>query len=589
MKKRAADIIMETLVENAITDAFCVVGGGAMFLNNALALNKKIKTVFNHHEQASSMACEGYARLSGKPALCCVTSGPGGTNAITGVMGAYQDNIPMVIISGQVRYDTTVCECNLPIRQRGEQEFDIINSVRNMTKYAKMLTDAGSIRQEVQKAVDIAMSGRRGPVWLDIPLNIQNAQIEESDLLPILPPPATVECSEQDAQKIFNILKAAKRPCILAGSAIRSADVRDDFLSFLNKWQMPVVSAACVADNLYNDHPLYFGTTGMIGTRSGNFVIQNADVILVLGSRLGYKQTGFAQENFASKAKIIMVDIDEGEPKKPGLRINTFIHSDLKSFFEKASTLPNFTVADEWLRYCNKLKERFGLFGDIEHQAPKERVSAQEFWEMYYHKEKADNIVMLGNSSCVHGKLNMSAKTKNQRVLVNINCGSMGCDIPPAIGAAVAAEKEVTLVTGDGSFMMNIQELATIAHNKLPVKIILFSNEGYGAIRQTCKTYFKGFNFGCDSQGLSFPNFAKLADSFGFPYRLCKNTAEIENAIDWINGEKSFAFLEVLQKLDNPTAPRLMSRLKDDGTFEKPSFEDMYPFIDKEEIKKFML
>ncbi|WP_424244266.1 acetolactate synthase-1/2/3 large subunit [Elusimicrobium posterum] len=592
MKKRVADIVMDTLAQNNVTDAFCVVGGGAMFLNNALGVSKKIKTIFNHHEQGSAMAAAGYARYNqNKMALVCVTSGPGGTNALTGVMGAYQDNLPMIVISGQVRYDTTVCECELPIRQRGEQEFDIVNSIGNMTKYRKMVTDPKEIKREVKKAIDIAMSGRRGPVWLDIPLNVQSAVIEEKELLAPLPAPEEKRPSKTDLNKVLSLLKGAKRPAILAGSAIRSSGERNNFIKFLKQVKIPVVGAACMSDVLYTDHPLYFGTTGTIGSRSGNFILQNCDVLLVLGSRLGFKQTGFAQENFAPKAKIIMVDIDAAEPKKPGLRIFKFLHSALSTFFTAVSAAKyKLAAPKEWMSYCNGLKERFSPFCEVEREGAKERVNSAQFWEEYYKQEKQDSAVILGNSSSCFARLHYSVAKENQRTMVNINCGSMGDDVPQAIGACVAAKKEVICSTGDGSLMMNLQELATIKHNNLPVKLVIFSNEGYAAIRMTCKTYFDSKNVGCSNDsGLSFPDFKKIADAFGFPYKLCKNTGEIKQALKWLDAQKSFAFLEVLQKYENPPKPRLMSKLNKDGSFDRPSLENMFPFLSDEEMKKFNL
>lgn len=315
MKKRIADIIMETLVENGITDAFCVVGGGSMHLDNAIGINPDINVIFNNHEQACAMACEGYARTCGKMALCLVTSGPGGTNTLTGVMGAYQDSIPMIVISGQVRYATTIAESGLNLRRRGEQEFDIINSVQNMTKYAKMITNPLSIKQEVQHAIDVAMSGRRGPVWLDIPLDIQAAEVEEESLLPALPKPNIIKCSDSDFNELKDLIKKAKSPCFLAGSAVSSTQSQEKFLRVLEKWQVPTVTATCVCDVLYNEHPLYFGTTGGVGTRAGNFVMQNSDVLVVFGSSLGFKQTTFDQSAFAPNSKVIMIDVNPDEAK----------------------------------------------------------------------------------------------------------------------------------------------------------------------------------------------------------------------------------------------------------------------------------
>ena len=292
MKKRVADIIMDTLADNGVEQAFCVVGGGSMFLNNALGISKRIKTVFNHHEQACAMAAEGYARYTtNKPALVCVTSGPGGTNTLTGVMGAYVDSIPMIIVSGQCRYNTSVQDAGVPLRSRGVQEFNIVDTVKTMTKYARLVTEAKEIKREVQKAFDIAMNGRRGPVWLDIPQNVQNTMIEEEDLLPVLPKPETIKADDGLIQKVQRLLLSAKRPVILAGSGIRYSGNFDPFLQFLEKVRIPVVNAASQPDLLYREHDLFVGAEGLTGQRAGNFVLQNADVVLVLGASLTFAET----------------------------------------------------------------------------------------------------------------------------------------------------------------------------------------------------------------------------------------------------------------------------------------------------------
>lgn len=279
------------------------------------------------------MAAEAYARLSGKMAAVCVTSGPGATNTLTGVMGAWQDSLPMIVLSGQVRYEISVAKSGLPLRYRGIQEFEIVPAVKNMTKYAVMVTDPLSIKREMRKAIRIALEGRRGPVWLDIPQDIQNAMVEEEHLYP--EEETNVKRETVDYSKMKQILKSAKRPCILAGSGIRSGNVMEEFLEFVDRMKIPVIGGAWVADNLYMEHPLYFGPSGNIGPRTGNFILQNADVILSLGNSLGFRQTGFNQQDFAPHAKIIMVDADENEAKKPGLHIDEFIHRDLKEFLRR--------------------------------------------------------------------------------------------------------------------------------------------------------------------------------------------------------------------------------------------------------------
>lgn len=590
MKKRVADIIMEILCKNNIVDCFCVVGGGAMYLNNALAICDDIHKYFNHHEQASAMAAESYARFSGKMAAVCVTSGPGGTNTLTGVMGAWQDSLPLLILSGQVRYETTIENSELSLRYRGIQEFDIINSVKNMTKYAVMIKDPLEIKRELQKAIDIAMSGRRGPVWIDVPLNVQSAVVEEYDLYPIenniikLP-----KVSDEEIEFVYNELKNAKRPCILAGSGIRSSNTMNDFLKFVEHIKVPIIGG--IADVMYDDYSLYYGLSGNIGSRAGNFILQNSDVILTLGNSLSFRQTGFNQKGFAPNAKIIMVDVDANESKKPGLNIYRFIHSDLKLFFEQAIRVEKDIVGDyKWIEYCDNLKSKFTPFEAVENIVMTERVCSYYFWKKFREYETPDSILALGNNTGNSSKLQIGIKHAKQRVLTNYTCGSMGYDLPAAIGAAVAAKKSVICVTGDGSIMMNLQELQTIKQYNLPIKIIVFSNNGYGAIRQTCKNFFNNTYIGCTKEsGVSFPNFKKLAETFEYLYRCCNNNLEIEESLKWLFEIDGLALLEVKQRFDDPVTPKVMSRVNKDGTFSTPALHDMAPFLKKEELDSLML
>lgn len=591
MKKRVADIIMGILCDNNISDCFSVVGGGAMHLNNAFALCNRINKIFNHHEQACAMAAEAYARASGKLAVVCVTSGPGGLNTLTGVEGAWVDSLPMLILSGQVRNETSVEYTGLPLRCRGPQEFDIIHTVSNMTKYAKKIKDPLEIKKELQKAIDIAMSGRRGPVWLDIPLDVQSVIIEESDMYAVTPINCKVPIPPQaDINEVLEMLKKSKRPCVLTGSGIRTSNTVAEFRNVIEKLRIPIVGGALQGDILYSSHPMYYGMSGTLGPRAGNFILQNADVILVLGNSLSFKQTGYNQENFAPKAKIIYVDIDEYETKKPGINIYKFIHSDLKTLFNLLNSLDiNIVAEDEWIHYCNRLRERFSPFESLKDIKDNDRVPIHYFWREFEKMEEPDSVVALGNSNCVHARLQSGIKYPDQRILVNYNCGSMGDDLPEAIGASVAFKKEIFCITGDGSIMMNLQELQTIIHNNFPIKVIVFSNNGYGALRQTNKNYFNGTYIGCDNNsGISLPNFGEIAKAFGFPYRRCNNIGEVTESIQWLKEVKGYAFLEILQMLDNPIEPKVMSRMKEDGTFETPALHDMYPFLEKDEIEKLM-
>ena len=587
MKKRVADLIFEILVEYGITDCFAVVGGGAMYLDNALALNKNINKIFNHHEQACSMAADAYARFSGRMACVCVTSGPGATNAITGVMGAWQDSLPMIVLSGQVRYEISVPKSGLNLRYRGIQEFDIVNSVKNMTKYATMITDPLSIRRELIKAISIAMDGRRGPVWLDIPQDIQSALIDTDDLYEC--EELVVRYPDVDYTKILDLLKSSKRPCVLAGTGIISSNVMDEFIEFIDMLNIPVIGGAWVADNLYREHRLYYGNSGNIGPRTGNFILQNADLILTLGNSLSFRQTGFNQDGFAPMAKIIMVDVDTDEPRKPGLNVSLFVNRNLHNFF---SEFPKFTidVAPEWIEYCEKLKRRFSPFEAIEKIDSQGRVNSYYFWKIFEKYEQDDSIVALGNNTANTAKLQIGVKKKNQRTLTNYTCGSMGYDLPAAIGAAVASKKRIICVTGDGSIMMNLQELQTIVYNDLPIHVIVFSNDGYAAIRQTSNNFFNGTYIGCTPEtGISFPDFKYVAKTFDFDYILCENNASLDCCLKRLFDSKKRVFLEVKQMLDNPVIPKLMSRLDENGKFKTPFLHDMAPFLDAEELKKYMI
>ena len=588
MKRRVADIIMDILIENDITDCFAVVGGGAMHLDNALALNNKITKYFNHHEQACAMAAEAYARLSGRMAAVCVTSGPGATNTLTGVMGAWQDSLPMIVLSGQVRYEISVAKSGLPLRYRGIQEFEIVPTVKNMTKYAVMITDPLSIKREMYKAIHIALEGRRGPVWIDVPQDMQNAIVEETELYPvesIVPKRASVDYANMIEQ-----LQKAKRPCILAGSGIRSGDVMEEFTAFVEKAGIPVIGGAWVADNMYMEHRLYFGPSGNIGPRTGNFILQNADVILVLGNSLGYRQTGFNQKDFAPNAIILMVDADENEAKKPGIKISEFIHRDLKTFFEEMLEWEiHITVEAEWVKYCNALKERFDAFEAVKDIKLNERVCSYYFWKIFGEYEPDDSILALGNNTANTAKLQIGVAKKEQRVLSNYTCGSMGYDLPAAIGAAVASGKTVFCVTGDGSIMMNLQELQTIKHYNLPVHVIVFSNGGYAAIRQTSKNFFNGVCIGCTEEtGISFPNFKNVAETFGFEYMNCHTNAEVELAVQQLMRSEKRVLLEIDQLYDNPVIPKVMSRLDENGRMLTPALQDMAPFLADNEIKELM-
>lgn len=591
MKKRVADIIFETLLKHDIDTCFGVVGGGAMHLDNALALNNNIKKVFNHHEQASAMAAEAYARISGKMAAVCVTSGPGATNAITGVMGCWQDSLPMLVLSGQVRYDVSIPQSGLDLRYRGIQEFDIVHSVANMTKYTKMITDPLSVRFEIEKAIAIATSGRRGPVWLDIPLNIQSALVEEDDLYDEDYEVDLPHIDNDEIIEVFEKLKNSKRPVVLAGNGIVNSGNLDKFRHFIKRIGLPVIDACIAADAMYGEYPLYYGMSGSIGPRTGNYIVQNADTILSLGCNLGFKMTGWEQSLFAPNAYMIAVDIDENEMIKPGVRVDKHLKCDLKEFFELSDgVIEKIDNKKEWIDYCNALNDRFTPYESIDHLDMEDRVCSYYFWNVYEKYEPDDNITVLGNNTACSAKLQIGIRKENQRIVANNNCGSMGADLPESVGAAVSSEKQVICVTGDGSIMMNLQELQTIRQYDLPIKVIVFSNDGYNAIRQTCKNFFDGVLIGCTKEtGVSFPKFNDVAHTFDMEYMICHKNGELDEILKQFFEKEGRVLLEIEERFDDPVTPKLSSRMNDDGSFTTPSLEDMAPFISKEEHDKWMI
>lgn len=590
MKKRVADIIMDILCENGIEDCFSVVGGGAMHLNNAMARCDKLNKYFNHHEQACAMAAEAYARYSGKMCAVCVTSGPGGTNALTGVMGAWQDSLPMVIISGQVRYETTIEYSGLSLRHRGLQEFNIIESVKNMTKYVVMLKNPLEVKRELIKAIKIAMNGRRGPVWIDVPLDIQSALVEESELYG-LEEQVTSDCiNDEELLEVIKLISNAKSPCILAGSGVISSGCRELFHDFVDHNNIPIVGGAWVCDTDAMSTKRYYGISGNIGPRTGNFIIQNADIILVLGNSLAYRQTGFAQELFAPDAEIVMIDIDENEHKKPGLHISKFIKSGLYEFLVKWLRKGlSVSAPQEWIDYCDMIKDRFSPFEAIKDVDQENKVCSYYFWKLFSRYANSDTILALGNNTANTAKLQIGIQERKQRTLTNYTCGSMGYDLPAAIGAAVSSGKEVICSTGDGSIMMNIQELQTIKQYNLPIKVIIFSNNGYNAIRQTCKNFFNSEYIGCTKEsGVSFPDFSRIAVAFDYEYNCCHKNGDIDECLKWLFTSKTQAILEVNQQLDDPVIPKVTSKLNDDGTFSTPAIHDMAPFLKADELESLM-
>ena len=583
MKKRVADIIADILVENKIKDLFSVVGGGAMFLNDAFGHNENLNVMYNHHEQACAVAAEGYVRATGNMAAVCVTTGPGGTNALTGVMGAYVDNYPMLVISGQVRYETSIPGLGLHLRTNGEQEFQIIEAAKSMTKYAKMLTSVDEVRYEIEKAIYLAKSGRRGPCWIDIPLNIQGAYVEEESL-DHFEPDESVSGWKPDI--FFDEIRKAQRPVLLIGSALRSTNNIESFLKIVDKLKLPILSATYNADLLSWDNKYYYGNFGINGGRTGNFIVQNADLIIGLGCRMTYRQIGFNYEAFAPNARKMIADVDSDELKKPTLKIDVPINESVDTIIKKISEseFEGYTDKFGWIDYCNRLKEKFPIYlNKFDHS---DQVNPY-FFVKKLHSFLDDNaVVVLGNSSIAGHVLQMGIDKQGQRIINNMNSGSMGYDLPAAIGAAQGLNKDVILITGDGSLQMNIQELQTVVHYNLPIKIFLFNNGGYRAIVRTQKNFFNGRYTGCSPEtGVSMPDMEKISYAYGIPYFRISKHEEVQGKIDRVLNEKGYVICEVMQDYEQMIEPRIMSKKLDDGSIVSPSLEDLYPFLSETEIQ----
>lgn len=592
MKIKVAQYIADFLVENGITHNFTVTGGGAMYLNDALGHHPGLKSIYNHHEQACAIAAEGYARLTGRIAVVCVTSGPGGTNAITGVLGGWLDSVPMFIISGQVKSTTTTWSTNVPLRQLGDQEYNIVSSVKPMTKYAHMITEPDEIRYHLEKMIYLALHGRKGPVWLDVPLDVQGAIIDTDHLKGFVP--SELNGQEEPVYdhfltaKIMDKLQNAKRPVILLGEGVRFGNAYEDMLRLVDKLKIPVVTAWNANDQLWDDHLCFCGRPGTVGTRGGNFVVENSDVLLVLGCRLNIRQISYNYKDFAKKSYKIVVDIDENELKKPTLTIQMPVHADVKDVISDMLKL-DFNQTEEqirWLKWSRDINRTYPatLPSYYDNKSPMNPYAF--ITELSKELREKENIICGNGSACVITFQAFHVK-KGQRLFTNSGCAAMGYGFPAAIGCSVANGKKRTVcIDGDGSFQMNIQELQTVIYNHLNLKIIYLNNNGYHSIRQTQTNLFAPPLVGvCDGNGLSFPEMERICWAYGIPYVKADNIDTVHKAIqDFLNIEGP-AFLEAILDPSQNFEPKLSSQRLPDGTIVSPPIDDMFPFLPREEYE----
>jgi acetolactate synthase-1/2/3 large subunit len=594
---KVSDFIANYLASQNISHVFMVTGGGAMHLNDSFGKHNRLEVVFNHHEQACAMAAESYARLTNKLAIVNVTSGPGGINALNGVFGAWTDSIPMLVISGQVRYDTTVRAVDLPLRQMGDQEYDIVRSVQPMTKYAVMITDPKDIQYELQKALYLATKGRPGPVWLDIPLNIQGAMVDETTLraydFPVADTQAVPPISMAVIDELLTKIRQAERPVIMVGTGVRLSGAYDDFLKCIDLLGIPVATAFNAHDLLTDEHPCYVGRPGTVGDRAGNFAVQNSDLLIVLGCRLNIRQIGYNWNSFARAAYKVAVDIDPVEFKKPTVKIDFPIHGDLADFFQKmllalqTQTVP---LQKSWLDWCKQRKYKYPVVLR-EYWDRTDSVNPYCFIEVLNDQLDEDQIIVAANATACITSFQALRIKSGQRLYSNSGSASMGYDLPAAIGACFGSgRKRVICLAGDGSIQMNLQELATIRHYQLPIKIFVLNNSGYHSIRQTQGNFFgKPYvGIGQDS-GLFFPSFEKIAHAYEMQYMKAETHDDLNNSIAYALSTSKPAICEIMLTTDQPFAPKMSSKRLEDGRMVSKPLEDLAPFLDRAELMDNML
>ena len=603
MKQRLADYVADFIVSHGVTDCFSVVGGGAMHLNDALGHKEGLQVTYNHHEQACAIAAEAYARLDNRIALVCVTTGPGGTNALTGVLGGWLDSIPMFIISGQVRYDTTARFAmqytdGMPLRAMGDQEYDIVKSVTPMTKYAVMIENPMDIRYALEKGWHLATTGRPGPVWIDIPVNFQGMYIETDELEgydakeddALLPP----EVSQETINLILEKIKNAKRPVFHAGYGIRLSGGYEQFRSVMEKLNIPIVTYWNAVDLIEDEHPLYCGRAGNMGDRPGNWAIQNADLILAVGTRISIRQVGYNWKTWARAAEVIMVDVDQAELKKPTLHVEMPVWADAKDFLTKLDKSIEAPVFDgtEWLTTCRRWKEEYPAVLPRQWEENGKTANVYAFIRYLSSQLPENSLTAVSNGACCVVGNQAYVIQKGSRMANNSAVASMGYGLPAAIGTCIGGGRRTTIcLEGDGSIMMNLQELQTILTNKLPVKVFLINNNGYHSIRITQSNLFSNHckvGIGPESNDLSFPDFEKIANAFGYPYYCAHSNEEMKQTVDAVLQTDGPVFCEIFTDTEQVWEPKSSTKRLEDGTLVSPPLEDLAPFLPREELERNM-
>jgi acetolactate synthase I/II/III large subunit len=592
---RVADFIASYLVELGITDVFLVSGGGMMYLLDGLECNEDINFICAHNEAAAAVMAEGYSRVNNNLGVLYVTTGPGATNAITGAVDAWVDSIPILVISGQAKRSQNVYNSGIDgLRSLGGQEVNILPIVESFTKYSAMVDDPEKIKYHLDRAVYEAKNGRPGPSWLDIPLDVQSAMVNEANLESFIPKTTpTDHIIETQLKETLKLLKESKRPVIIVGNGVRLSGAEEDFLKLIEETKIPVVASKLGQDIIDNNSPYYAGFGGTKGTRAGNLAMQNADLIVSLGSRLAIPFVGYEYELFAREAKKIAVDIDHRELEKNTIKLDIPINSDVKFFIQKlleklaGTTLPEYS---EWIKKCQDWKARYYDVPEGLSKAQKP-VSSYNLFDSF-NKFLDEKSIVIADAGTVYCIISQAFKVKQgQRAITPACLGTMGLSLPMGIGAHFADKNATVLaVTGDGSLQMNIQELQTLYHYQIPLKLFVINNQGYLSIKNTQNSYFKCRYAGCSPEsGVSCPDLERIAHAYKIEYKCIKQLAELENIVKSTMDFPGPVICEVFTDPEQKIIPSVSSKELDDGRLVSAPLEDMWPFLSEEKLEKNMV
>ena len=594
---KVSEYVITRLADWGVRDIFLVTGGGAMHLNDSIGREHRIRYVCVHHEQAAAMAAEAYARITGTPGVLNVTTGPGGINALNGVFGGYTDSIPMIILSGQVKRETCMASYGsslADLRQLGDQEVDIVAMVKKITKYHVFLDDPQTVAYHLERAWHLAQTGRPGPVWLDIPIDVQSMKIDPETLRHYDPSedPLPYEPSKarEQAREVLDKLRSARRPVLMVGSGVRLAGAERVFREVIERLGIPTTTAWTAVDLLPTGHPLHAGRPAVVGDRPGNIVLQNADVLLVIGSRLPLRQTSYNWHSFATHAFKIQVDADPMELEKPTIKPDMGVVQDAKLFLEALNDelkVRPVAARTEWNEWCQQRVKKYPVVQ--QRQRDSEMLNPYHFTEILFDVLEENDVIACGDGMASVVPFQAARVKQGQRLFTNAGSASMGYDVPAGVGAAIATARisgghRVICIAGDGSLQMNIQELQTIVHHQLPVKVIVYNNGGYLSIRTTQNNFFGGNLVGeGPTSGVSFPDPLKIAEAYGIPAIRIDDKDCAELLREFLS-RPGPGLIEAILDPAQGVEPRLTSRVLADGSMVTAAFEDMFPFLDREEL-----